>query len=450
MHFQFRVIFLKVSPMGNTNSIAVTDPVTLEQLDDFSLLSIFDQLPLLDLVKLATLSPRFEQLISHHYIIGKYHIQTRKVTLTISHDVSMTFNSDDLNVVTTLAHNHDETRFVLQHFGHIFHYLDINVFEYGYAFTANISHLINTYCARAHQELRLKRGIDRDDVSILLANVTKVEITHTSGTTNKDNFRLDLAFPQMKSLDISRQMDLDHNYSHLTEFILRASDYQSNIDYYTKFMQFNPQLHTIQLPLFNDGTFLPTINELYPRLESFALEVLNEQYIGHDAIEITRFSNVKKFSIELYIHGESVWTNELREIIASIRFERLESFAVITYVRDSIDFLIEWIVGNTALETVTLVGREMNFEQLTALITPLTKLKVLTMVWTFESTLGVLNRFLAHNIAINGTLENINVEVNQNGQFSYEDMVGMVPRGWNYYEGDIVQNPRLVQLYRSV
>lgn len=431
------------------NSTEETNPTTLDQLDNVNLLSIFDRISLRDLVKMASLNPRFQQLIVRHYFIGKYRLHKDGVSLSAGHDISMRYLSKKHNFDTILAQGYDETLYVLRHFGYIFNYLEVNVYEYGYAFTAQMSDLVNKYCANANQEIGVQRAFGQENMTISLVNVTNVKIYHNSGTAQQDTFRLDLAFPHMTSLEISRRMDLDYHYSHLTEFTLHASDYHPNIDHFFKFLQFNPQLRKIHLPYFYNDTFVALTNELLPNLEAFSLEVLNQKYGGANATEITRFIHVKTFTIDLIILGAEFWTRELRQMLVSIQFDRLQSFSVATCYGDSINFLIDWIVGNTELDTVSFVGREMSFQQLSALIVPLNKLKVLTLRWTYASTLGELNRFLAHAIAMNGTIKQINVNRVKYGALGCKPILEAIPDGWYYNDQDIMQSSTLIQLYRA-
>lgn len=159
----------------------------------------------------------------------------------------------------------------------------------------------------------------------------------------------------------------------------------------------------------------------------------------------TRFRNVTKFAIELYMVDDRYWNDELRLMLSSIQFERLDSFDVITYNQHSIDFLIEWMVGNTELTQASFT--ELNAEQLRSLVGPLRKLKLLTLEWRYQP-IEVLNEFLSDGVAKNSSLKQINIHICDNSIFTRRNFTENIAPGWYSDERNAAENS--VQLYRLV
>lgn len=434
--------------MASGNSIGATDITTLESLDDYSLLSILDWVSLRDLLNIASLNARFQQLGSHHYLIGKYRLHESELSLSADDDdVSICFNCIETGEVLTLARDYSETMVALRDFGKMFTHLKINIQDDGFDYAEAILHSVNKYCAEAYQEIELDRGAGSKTVNIPSINATSVKIIRISDTNDVEQFRSDLAFPRMKKMDISSNIDINHYYPHLIEFAYQPIAYES-FDYLSDFMRLNPQLHRIYLPFLRYGSHLTTMNELLPSLESLEFRVGNAEYGDSNAVETIRFKNVRAFTLELGIKTGRYWTDQLQQMLSSIQFDQLESFDVTNHHIDAIDFLIEWIVANRALATVSLTYRELSFQQLSALIAPLTKLKVLTITWAHRSTLDELNAALTDGVTMNSVLEQINIEIFEYRRDWRQIICENVPHGWHCTDTGVMQNP--IQLHRSI
>ena len=85
--------------MASSNPIEGANPSSLDDLDDFSLLSVFDWLSLHNLARLASLSPRYKELIVHHYFNGKYRLHKRIPQLSVHYGVSIDFEEDHVGLL---------------------------------------------------------------------------------------------------------------------------------------------------------------------------------------------------------------------------------------------------------------------------------------------------------------------------------------------------------------
>lgn len=157
---------------------------------------------------------------------------------------------------------------------------------------------------------------------------------------------------------------------------------------------------------------------------------------------------MKEFSLDGDPHGAPTFDALPQEILDSIYFDRLESFSVQTWNPNKLDFLIDMIVKNTELRTVS-IDCVFTFEELSKLIGMLPQLKELTIIWQSESSGAELHLFLEWVIASNRGLETLTVDVAKYVQLTYLDLVEFVPHGWIYSKGACYQNPGMLQLTRS-
>lgn len=399
--------------MATCESIEGTTSTSLHHLDDYSLLSILDLLKLQELIKIASVHPRFSALISYHHMIRKYHLNECEPTAWISSDgVVIKFVCEDTNKNEYLSKTYDGSILAIRDFCHMFKQLTIRVDYYSYKHAEAFSYYVNKHCDNVPQQIKIDRRSGETSVNILLKNVTDVIIEHEYGTTAVDQFRADLAFPRMEKLTISYKLNMNYHYPYLTEFILDSWSFVKFNDL-LNFMKFNPQLRTVKLPFLHNNTFLTTMSELLPNLESIIFTIHNYEYAASGAIQTARFKNVRNFQIDLHMNNMDYWTSDLSQMLMSTQFDRLESFVVKTYNnnRNLIEFFIEWIAAHTELINVSFDYKELSYQQLIALITPLTQLKALTIVWDERTTLDVLNRFLSDLVTTNSSIQELTVDI---------------------------------------
>lgn len=98
------------------NPIEVNNQSPLESLDDFSLMGIFDELNLVDLLKIASLNPRFKEIISDHYIVAKYGLDKSRIYITVASTVIVGYE-DDKNSSPTFAFTYEQALSALENFG---------------------------------------------------------------------------------------------------------------------------------------------------------------------------------------------------------------------------------------------------------------------------------------------------------------------------------------------
>lgn len=350
---------------------------------------------------------------------------------------------------TVFYYYDQEILFFLQRFGHIFTDLKIKVSVDGYKQIEQIQAGINKYCTNAIQEIivyREEKHKGAMDKNISFVHVKKVTV-YNLGIVK--TIRLDQAFPLMEVLNIDRQRDLDQHYPHLTTIKFPLQYGYSDVSDLSDFVRLNPQLRNFDSPIYNNATYLTSLSDMLHNLESLSLGALLSEEYTFDAFPIARFKRVKSFSLNVNLYANArLWTSALRQILASIQFDQLESFSLHPTRPQSIDFLIGLIVRNTALRSVV-VESELTFDQLTALVTSLPVLKELTVDWQKASTLGVLREILEHVIRSNHNLETFTVRLSQYDQLTFADVAELIPHGWSCNEASAMENNKLIHIERQ-
>lgn len=343
---------MKVLGAANGGSVAASTASHLANLDDFSLMGVFDWLHVSDLVKLAASNARFQQLIEDHYITAKYRLENREILIILAKTVTIKYKNEK-NFWSPIVHKHDEVQLLLQNYGHICSHLRVEIQSAGYKYVEEIQFLVNRHCSKAFQEIMLRRDdcSAAENVNISFLNAVDVFLLHT----------------EFEPVDPIRDIDLTNHYPHLTEIVFPAKyGYSDGIDL-SGFMRLNPQLQRIESPIFDDVAYLKSLSELLSNLESLSLGVLTSRYTI-SSFPLARFENVKKLSLNPYLQGDlRFWSDKFQQLLESLQFDHLESFSVVFDESGPLDFLIEMIVQNAQLQHL-LIHSELTFEQFSRLI----------------------------------------------------------------------------------
>lgn len=415
--------------MGEWNNLG-----ELDALDDYSLMGILDKLEYEDLFNLAMLSPHVQQLFADYYV-AKYNWNTSEVFLKVTHKDALLYIK---GLYFYNGRNYTQTMFILRNFGHIFTHIKIRLDSI--KLVEPVQFLINKYCSNATQEIEIS-GEYNDNTQILFELATNVTIMmHAS-----KNFRLDTAFPQMRKLKFDCELDLSHHHPHLTEIVFKHYKYTWDL---SEFVRLNPQLQTVQSLLFNNSMFLASLSEL-PNLENLNLGLVRHQYyLWNDDFPVARFKSVKNFALNMHIREKQVIESDAYvRILATIQFDRLESFSLTSNNVNPNDFLIGMIGENTALQKLT-IDADLTFDQLCVMITSLADLKDLTITWRKQSTHGTWNRFLEHIVTSNHSLDKFSIYIPWHFEIDTSDLVDLIPFGWNLTEIVDIQNDALFCLQR--
>lgn len=420
----------------------------LDVLDDFSLMIIFDLLDVSDLMKIATLSPRFHQLTLDHYITAKYHIEEHEIFLYLRITVIMEYEMGDI-LHSPIADQYEDVLTVLQLFGHIFKRLNIQIYSRGCKYAEETQSLVNKYCSSAFQKITIHNYHALQcpvNVNISYPNATHVVLNDHDDYFPVDRFRLDVAFPQMQHLAVDCRIALHNHYPHLIEALFGKNYGHPHYlaPELSVFIRLNPQLRRIKTPAFNIATYLPNLSDL-PHLEYLSLGLLWKSDYNIFAPSIARFKHLKQFSLNVDEYSMVSGNMLPQELLSSMQFDRLESFTVYSRNPTNPDFLIAMMAKNTQLQNVT-INSEFSFNNLSNLIQALPQLKELNIIWHKQFFGVILNQFLEHVILSNLSLEQFSISISGYNAMNYEDLLEFVPPGWNVMDSRCT--PKLLQLQR--
>lgn len=444
---KYNTFYLKVLPVTIGNSGDRRDITLLETLDDFSLMCIFDALTIRDLAALAQLSPRIETLIIDHYITYKHHLNTREIHISVAQVLSMYYKFDDNSNFAYIA-NMNNVLPTLKVIGPVLSSISIQIMPDGFRHIERLQFLINNYCSNAFQTISLKQygSFKLKGVKVSFLNASNVFLHHNH-FGDIAPLRLDEAFPRMEKLTIGRDTELKRHNPKLTELIFdQLWRIRSQPDF-LNFLRLNPQLRSLEVPCLDNAEFLSSVGEALPNLESLSIRLLRSDY-SVDTFPIVRFKHVKRFTLKQDLFHEVNLLNEkARELVASIQFDRLESFTVLAQTIDSHAPIIEMILKNPALQHLMINSEFLPFE-VSTLITALTELKAMSIVWINTTQCHRLGAFL-QQAARSNELGNFTVSFAENSQYSYKDLVPYLGFGWRRRNAVGMENSNWLYLHRS-
>lgn len=414
----------------------------LNELDDFSLMLIFDKLGLTDLIKVAALSPRYHQLILDHYITSKFRLHEYQIEISVQGSVWMEHKIDPV-IRTEIAHKYDDVLAAIKTVGHIFKYLGIEIFPTGFKHVEGIQSYVNKYCTNTVQKIQVYNSCINDRGYPL----QKMSFPNATDVVIGDNdlfpiepFRLDIAFPQMQKLEIVCKIDHYH-YPHLKEVIIGVG--ASNLP---DLFHLNPQVRRIEMVANNIATYLSNLSEL-PNLESLSIKFLSTDGNSISMPSIARFRHMKEFSLDVQSYDSSHDSGLPEPILSSIQFDRLQSFSVCTRYQHNLDYLIQMMAKNTELHRVT-INFDFSFEHLSKLITELRRLKEVHVIWYTDFSGHTLNRFLEHVITSGHSLEQFSASVSEYTEMTEENLLEFIPRGWRCSKVDFNEFPKFFLINR--
>lgn len=138
-------------PNEELNKLLITLDSTLPQLhalDDQNLLARFAKLDFDDLLTIAEVDSRFQQLIQTHIIVDRYHLNKHPLSIFLGWNIFITSDSP-------LANDYNTTLRILRTFGDSFKQISVHFVTYKHQETLAIFDHINTYCTNAEQEIVL-------------------------------------------------------------------------------------------------------------------------------------------------------------------------------------------------------------------------------------------------------------------------------------------------------
>lgn len=375
----------------------------MDDLDDYTLLSIFDKLNLDDLINVADIGLRYRHLVTRHYAIPKFKLHDSLIRLAghMLAGSSFEISSYSIEIVTFPV-----AQKMLRIFGHLISKLEFNYDRYNPAQARIIAKYINDYCSESLVEIKLY-SFKESVLDLWNIPFTKVENVYLiRGIFTSKPFDLNSTFPAMQRLElewitITESKYLVKHYPHLKYFKMADSKTIERIlslnhqiqsvyvwsEYSFDFLRFicenSTNLSELILNGLPKGFTETTIQRNYsmPNIKKFTLYLSNliefiPEYSPFDlgqveeftlsCIEpsqkwidiITQYQSIRKLAVEWGILNSNQWSKVLRDLPNLMEIEaKLDS----TLPTQSITALIN---NSTKLEKVTFLDTESSFRDI--------------------------------------------------------------------------------------
>lgn len=334
----------------------------LLDLDDYSILQILDKLDLTELITVADTNAKLAELIRHHYIIGKYHIDQ-----VVFHNCATSHFDKDALVICGYR---TISRFI-RIFGDLIQKLYYHPYEY--TFTSqqidSMNQHIEKYCSKTLSVLHLVEptsdfiGVPKQMFPLNIFSqkknpwkfdrVTELLIYHRDISVN---LQLDQIYPMLEALfvhsenDINNLKSLARSYRHLKHVMLYSPVPMKAGSAIQRFFQLNPQLISLGFDNCPDMKLLQFISKKLQGLERIQFPYSIDANSGSMSQKI-HFPNVIEFSISLKT------TDDTHEI--PFAFDRLKLISVTNrYFTEPIRRLIEQNTNLTSLSIPNLYERD--------------------------------------------------------------------------------------------
>lgn len=276
----------------------------LDQLDNYTLLAIFDQMDLTDLMNVANISIRFRQLIIDHFMLSKHRIHEKVIKIAIPRD----YTQDG----TKLIFRHPETILpFLRNFGHL-----ISKIEFagsGFIETAanQIVKYIEQYSSESLHTIKQYRG-GRYFFSSQTKPFSHVKVVDIECRGPLVDYQLHRIYPKMESLKLLLEHSTESNVcaqnsEHLIHLVFQEMRDFANDAFLQSLIRANPQLRTLRLQKAVQPETMRVIQDHLPVLESLNLVQLKNDFF--QSPHNFHLSSVHHFVFDV-IHPEFDQNNE--------------------------------------------------------------------------------------------------------------------------------------------
>lgn len=391
---------------------------SLDRIDTYSLLNIYDHLDFDDLVNVALIDSHYSDLITRHYMIAKYRIHEKLIRISNNPD-NATDHPDILSI-----RNYETILQFLQLFGHLITKLEFSHY-YSDSEAPTINRFIAEHCSTSLTEIILK------GVGVYLISETKqqfekvVHVSFSDSNIYADNLKLERIFPRMEYLElnivrfirIASIGSLVQTHSHLKHFHYNDRRIDGNDSFLRDFIKLNPQLQTLCLRKLISLDFLQVASENLPKLET--LLILNNFPNPFHEKRI-HFKSVRNFT---FVDRDSsqIFNN------FPLSFDSLEIFRVFSEL--SIDEIGSFIKENRNLSVLLMpwTGLGYDYSIFFDIISEIKELEELRFKWSNnmdqDGVLYLMSEFQK--------LRKVTFCVHGN---ECEQLTGMTPQQWQFIQ----------------
>lgn len=424
------------------NQIDLNPLVSLDRLDDYSLLNVFDLLEFDDLANMATISRRYQQLIIQHYIIPTYGLNQSVILIYISDIEEKTtifyLPTGEYEDRINLRSNRRSILSVLEAFCPLFSRL---IIDSKFVFDIDVMHEVaesaNIHCVSIPQKIGIDIPLNKS-VNLTFQNAKEIFLRHGERRTA---IELDRMFPRMESVTIGlhERIAWNHNFPYL-KFVDLVGNYNQLFDL-KSFGEQNQQIRGLRIRLNWNPEHLQQVSEIFPNLEYLHIKIGGRygkssendllsrfrSFLGLKRMIIPRFLNVIRFTMDLshmFSYSDD-WTQHNQPLI---QFDQLKTFKLVTNSWNLIDNQIDLVTQNRKLLYVDFSSITLSYAQMIRLVEALPNLEEITlkcvMLQTVEDILSLMQ---------NTNLQSINVIVYSETRSVFLGMTTL-PANWSLYK----------------
>lgn len=305
----------------------------LNDLDNYTLLNIFEWLNFESSINLAESDGRFQQLFIDHVIQPKFKLHERVINIQ---KVPFHRRTNDIIEISNdrITINRAENVYrILRSFGNLITKIEFDAIAISFNRTevAQIAQYINAFCSASLQSLLIKprNGDLFVDWSKPFENVENLTLF---GAFVFGNIPFEQLFPRIRvfnvklyhlSYDNSRDLSFLErrlpNLTHLTVDIGLTNTKNPSIK---EFLRLNPQIRYFATKNFVNVQFLQFMSETLPYLEELKLGSHDRDFLSENS-QLIHFDGVKRFSLGVY--------RDRPPITFPLIFQHLESLHLTTH-----------------------------------------------------------------------------------------------------------------------
>lgn len=400
-----------------------------EQLDNYSLMDIFDYLYITDLFKMARINPRFADIILDHYA-KKYRLHEKQIIIRMSSNGLIS----DLSVSSLesqsvlLAENADHALWMLRQFGHIFTNLRYDIAEFGWPNSQKIFEYTEKHCPHAEKTISISR-VNPEAMANWTHSFDNTTTRVHLGLLVSDPFPLDKLFPFMKQFIMQELLGSTiQHHPHLTTSVIYSVFHEKNDRSLFELIRLNPQMTHFHTTLRKNATFVKYVNEMLPNLQKLVLYAKPDLLI---VPEVVRFENVREFTFDL---SDSHRHPVLGQSIRNIHFDQLEKLKIMAGPDEIATNIREMMLANRQLKQLE-TNLPMTYQQLVDLLAALPELRTISLYWYagLQKQMNLLGQLLSGNHELN------RINLHQ-CQLNVEDFKEITPLNWQVAPSDTEHN----------
>lgn len=410
---------------------ATDELVHLEQLDDFSLLSIFDYLSFEDWLRIAGIHPRFADVILQHYIIGQHHLNENPITISLVFNRPYFGYSSASKTHYTLFNAENSTNTILSTlklFGHAFRHITFEVLRFGNPISRTFFDHFDKYCKTTTKTI----VIQSVDYAALVNwpysfGETTTEVKVRPSLENPIPFNI--LFPYMQMLTVAKLLEANvQYYPYLKGCSTQTHNGDDKNPLVYELIRLNPQLSNLDTSIRTNTSYVQYLNEMLPNLETLSFRIgIHSHYIDPDQ-RIIRFKGVKELTIDIH---SVIPLHFYRHVIENIQFDQLKAIKLDIFPAVFADAqLIEIIAMNRGLRTIKTNVR-MTHEIFNGLLQALPELEEISIHW-HHGMRETLRSFFIENVS----LKRFNID--HNGfPMGIKDIEESIPSNWQIVPNEI-------------